>query len=223
MVRSKFYRDVTNYSMVFLITAGLMFHFGEKSWWPNFYQPVFYSIIFPFCAFLIYLPKLIFKNDSENKRTKVVLLQFAIAVALMLNALGELYFYQLYKYGIQYDKIIHFSNSLLFVVISTFFIEAWFNLSYKKALGASVILVLASSILWEVFEFSSDLFFKTVQFGVYGQDKTTDTIFDIISDVSGVLFSSYFLLNYKYNENLIKKTILSAVIDCIVQNKIITT
>lgn len=176
------------------IILGLVLLLGKKSWWPDFYNPIFLGWVFLVCAFLIRLPKYIFKTNNQCKQGAVIMLSAAIALALILNGLGELYLYKLYQYGIQYDKLIHFSTTFMSVVVLASFLEIWFEQPFKKAVGLAIFIVLAGGLIWEVFEFSSDLFFKTSEFGVYGQYKFSDTIFDILSDILGVVSSSIYLL-----------------------------
>jgi len=194
---------IINLSIYFLIIAGLILLFGNKRWWPNFYTPIYFSITFLSSVIIIILPKFIFRTNDQCRKDSVILLQFVIAIALILNALGELGFYQLYKYGFQYDKVIHFTSSFLFVVVLTSFIEMWNNISLKRALRIGIILVLLGSILWEFFEFSSDLIFKTSEFGIYGQNKISDTIFDIIFDMIGMVTSIYFISSPKLSKKIV--------------------
>jgi hypothetical protein len=126
-----------------------------------------------------------------------------MAIAFMLNALGELGLYQLYKYGFQYDKVIHFISSFLFVLVLASIIEMWNKVSIERALRISVILVLIGSILWEFFEFFSDLVFKTSEFGIYGKYKVSDTMFDIIFDIIGIFIGIYFMSIPKLSKKII--------------------
>lgn len=192
-----------NPAVYFLIICGLILLLGKKTWWPSFYDPIFLGFAFLISAALIVLPKLIFRTDNFCKQQAVILLRFAFSVALILNALGELYLYELYKHGFQYDKLIHFFNCFLLMVVLTSFLETWYNFSFKKALTISIVLVLAGSIVWEVLEFTSDVFLKTTEFGIYGQYKTVDTIFDVLFDILGIIASSYFLQSPKLSKKII--------------------
>lgn len=176
-----------------LIFIALILIFGRKSWWPSYYSPIYFGLTFLASAFLIIFSQYIFKSPDSRRQEAIIFLRFVLALALIFNALGELYFYQLYKYGIQYDKLIHFTSSFLFVAALTFFYEKWYNLNLNQALKKAVIIVIISGLLWEIFEFSSDFFFKTSEFGVYGQLKTIDTTFDILSDLLGITVGSIFI------------------------------
>jgi hypothetical protein len=171
----------------------MVLFFGKSSWWPSFYHPGYFSIVFLSSAFFIILPKYIFKPRNECQQESIILLRTIMAIAFLLNALGELYFYQLYKHGFQYDKVIHLVIPILFVFGLTSFFVAWKNFTIKKALKISMAIVLVGSFLWEFFEYLSDLIFKTSVFGVYGQYKFSDTAYDLICDLLGVIFSSIIL------------------------------
>ncbi len=194
-----------NPAIYFLLILSAVFFLGKRGWWPNFYAPVFFSWAFLISAVLIILPRIIFKGGDKCQRQTMVLLRAVLALALILNALGEIYLYQLYKYGIQYDKIIHFADCFLFIIVLTSFIISWYNLPLKKSLIISALIVLGSSLLWEAVEFTSDLFFKTAEFGIYGQYKVIDTIFDILSDIAGIVAGGLILLRPKLSGKIIDK------------------
>lgn len=175
-----------NPAAYFLIILALVLFFGKKDWWPSFYAPNFYGWAFIVSVFLIILPKLIFKAKDKCQRETLILLRAVLALILILNALGEIYFYQLFKYGIHYDKIIHFANSFMFFAVFTAFIISWYGVPLPKAVIVSVILVLISGFLWEAFEFSVDWLFKTKEFGINGQFVILDTTFDILFDSAGI-------------------------------------
>ncbi len=125
-------------------------------------------------------------------------LRFTITFALMANAAGELYFYQLYRFGFQYDKLAHLANSLLFILALASFGRSWYGLSPSKSLKASVAIVVACGIGWEVLEFASDKLFNTKVFGIYGQLKLIDTIFDIIYDFLGITLAAIMDKSFRF-------------------------
>jgi asparagine N-glycosylation enzyme membrane subunit Stt3 len=200
--RNKF-KLIINFSVSFLLLGSLVLFFGNRNWWPGYYSPNYFSITFFSSAIIIILPKILLKAKDQCKKDSIILFQTVSSIALILNALGELGFYQLYKYGFQYDKVIHFTSSLLFVLALTSVIELWNNTTLKKALRLAIILVLIGSILWEFFEFFSDLIFKTSEFGVYGKYKLSDTIFDIIFDMIGVVIGIYIMSTPKLSKKII--------------------
>jgi len=191
-----------NFLIWFFLLAGLILIAGKKSWWPEFYSPKYFSIIFFLSAMVILLPRYIYRSGDERKREAVLFFRFILAIALIGNALGELYLYQLYKYGIQYDKLLHLVSPFLLVMMLTFFWQIWHEASFGRALVVAALLVLAGSLIWEVFEFLSDLIFKTQEFGIYGQYKLADTVGDIIADIVGIGLSSIVLLMSGYRKRL---------------------
>lgn len=199
------FRNIINPSVLFFVAVGLLLFFGKNSWWPEFYHARFYSLTFFTSAFFIILSKIIFRSDDECKRDSLILLQSILSLALVFNALGELYLYQLYKIGIQYDKIIHFTNSFLFIIALTSFNVAWKKQPIKKALKTSILMVVAGSLLWELFEYLSDLFFHTSEFGVDGKYIIKDTILDLACDALGIIFSSYILNSPKLSKKIINE------------------
>ncbi|MDP2709457.1 MAG: hypothetical protein Q8O93_05475 [bacterium] len=174
--------------------AGLILLVGRENWWPDFYSPRFFSAIFFISALAVVLPKHFLKTSDDCKREAVIFLRSAVAFALTANALGELYLYQLYKYGLEYDKLIHFASVFFLTVAFTLFWHIWREAPFKQALKLAVILAIAASFLWEGFEFLSDMIFKTREFGIYGQYKLADTAWDLLSDLAGAAMGSAYLL-----------------------------
>jgi hypothetical protein len=202
--RNKF-EFIINFSVCFLLLGSLVLFFGNRNWWPGYYAPSYFSITFFSSAVIIILPKILFRAKDRCKKDSVILFQSVLSIALMLNATGELGLYQLYKYGFQYDKVIHLTSSLLFVLALTSIIELWNNSTLKKALRLTIILVLLGSILWEFFEFFSDLIFKTSEFGIYGKYKLSDTIFDVIFDMIGIVSGIYIMSTPKLSKKIISE------------------
>lgn len=132
----------------------------------------------------------VFRSDDICRMNASYFLRFVITTALMANAAGELYFYQLYRFGFQYDKFAHLANSLLFILALASFGRSWYGLSPAKSLRASIAIVVICSIGWEVLEFASDKIFNTKVFGIYGQLKLIDTIFDLVYDFLGITLAS---------------------------------
>ena len=206
MAKSKKIEKFIQVTVDGLVIIGLVLIFGKKSWWPSFYQPVYFGLTFLTSAALIILSQFIFKAPDSRRQEAIMFFRFGLTAALALNALGELCFYPLYRYGIEYDKMIHFANSFLFVAALTSFYEKWHNLNLGRALKIAAIVVFVGGLLWEVFEFSSDLFFKTSVFGVYGQFRGADTIFDVASDLLG-LTAGLIFVSWRGWRNLFNKLI----------------
>jgi hypothetical protein len=178
------------------IISGLTLLLGERSWFPNFYNPGFMGTLALASAAAIILPKLVFeKSDDLNKRE--ALLNFQVTISLLLNGAGGLGLYQLYQHGFEYDKLMHFLVPAMFTASGARFISIWFGTKIEKALLLSAILVISGSLAWEVFEFLSDWYIGTQTLGFYGEEITKDTIIDIIANTIGIIFGSIFMLRKK--------------------------
>lgn len=188
------YKKFINFSLALMIIAGLALLFGKANWFPSFYQPKFMGFASFASAFLIILPKIIFRPLGEKKKESLIKLQFYTALALMLNGLGGLGFFQLYRYDLPYDKIVHFIVPLMATIGFTQFVCAWWNWQFKKVVFAVGILTMIGGIGWEIFEYLSDLLLKTKTFGIYGEYINKDTIMDIFFNVSGIITGVIILL-----------------------------
>jgi hypothetical protein len=111
-------------------------------------------------------------------------------LSLIINTAGELYFYQLYRFGFQFDKFAHLANSFLFIIALISFGQAWLAYDPAKALKVSITIVVICGIGWELTEFLSDKLFRTTEFGIYGQLKLIDTVFDIIYNLLGITLAA---------------------------------
>lgn len=178
--------NFTSAAVYFLLILAFVLFFGEKNWWPSIYDPHFYGWAFLTSAAFIFLPRLIFIARNQRQKETLTLLRACLAATLLLNAIGEVYFYQLYKYGLQYDKVTHFINSfLLFTALASFLIS-WRQFPLSKALMTSAALMFIGGFLWEFLEYGVDRLFNTKEFGIYGQYAAIDTVFDIFFDIAGI-------------------------------------
>lgn len=180
-------------SSFLLVLMGCILLVFPKEWFPNFYSPIFLGVIAVISPLLIHLPKWILKRSSPRKRKLVLEMRSVIAFSLLVNFAGELGLFQLYKYGFEYDKLAHFSVSMLFSFMLGESLKEWENFSVKKRILVTLLIVFASGILWEFFEASSDFLFKTKVWGVYGQHLVTDTYTDIfcntLGGIAGIIIS----------------------------------
>lgn len=161
--------------------------------WPTYYSPNFFGVNFIVSALLLYSFRYAYRIKDECKKESMIIIRTALGIALTLNFLGELFFYQLYHEGFQYDKLIHVSNSLIFFISLVYINISWRKGSLLSSIRSAAWLVFLGGIAWELFEFSSDFFFKTREFGFYGQYKFVDTSFDLISDILGIALGSALL------------------------------
>ncbi len=181
---------ILKFSIAGFLLAGLILILGRKSWFPDFYAPVLMAIFSWLSAFFIILPRFLFRskqNDSEARKKSLVDFQITLAISLVLNGLGVLGLFQLYKVGFEYDKAIHFITGLIMSVSFARLLFFRYGFSFRKAVLLSASLMLIAGIGWEVFEFFSDLIFGTKTLGVYGMQIKKDTILDLIFDFAGVV------------------------------------
>lgn len=181
------YKDFLKFSSRALVIIGLVLLFGPKSWFPNFYSPIFMGIIAIISPFFIYLPGFILKKDTPQKRKLILEIGSVITFSLIINIAGELGLFQLYKYGFEYDKFSHFVVSMIFTFILCESIKEWGILPSEKIIWLALLIVFGSGILWEVFEATSDILFKTQEWGVYGRYLVSDTYKDIGFNILGAL------------------------------------
>lgn len=175
------------FSSIILVIIGLLLLFGKKSWFPNFYNPLFLGVIAVISPLLIYLPKFFLTKSSPKKRKLILEMRSVITFSLLVNFAGELGLFQLYKYGFEYDKFAHFIVSMLFAFILGEALSEWEQLSPGRILWLIFLVVFSSGILWEIFEATSDLLFKTQEWGVYGKHLVGDTYRDIAFNTLGAI------------------------------------
>lgn len=190
------------FTVWFLLLAGLILLIGDKKLWPDFYSPDYFSFFFFSSAALILAPEYIFKTDDERRKKSILLLRFTLAASLLLNALGELYLFQLYRYGFQYDKLLHSVSSFLFILVFIDFFKIWKNFPLGRILLFSAVLTLVGGIAWEALEFTFDALFKTKEFGIYGQDRLADTFWDLFSDLFGAAAGAAYWLYWDCRRRL---------------------
>ena len=175
------------FSSIILVIIGLLLLFGQKSWFPNFYNPLFLGVIAVISPFLIYLPKFFLTKSSPKKRKLILEMRSVIAFSLLVNFAGELGLFQLYKYGFEYDKFAHFIVSMMFAFILGEALNEWGNFTPNKLVWFVFLVVFSSGLFWELFEATSDLLFKTQEWGVYGKHLAGDTYRDIAFNTLGAL------------------------------------
>lgn len=146
----------------FFIVAGVTLLVAPHAWWPEYYDVTYLGIAALVCAAAIWLVPRHLKTP--------------LAVILLLNATGDLGLYQLYKYGFEYDKVIHFVSPLIAVLV----------LAKLRGVRKAVLIVIAGAIAWELFEFLVDRYFKTRLFGVYHLFIWRDTMMDLVMNATGI-------------------------------------
>ena len=188
MKREKF----INFSIVVFIIIGIVLLLGKNSWFPEFYNSVYMGIFSFISALLLYYSKRIFYKLSQVDSEK---LQSIITSALILNGFGSLGLYKLYALGFEYDKLVHFIVPLIFTVNFVGVLNKSRGLTFNQSLIAVSISIFLLGLLWEIFEFSSDILFGTKTFGIYGKEAFRDTVQDILANVLGILAGIFYLKN----------------------------
>lgn len=173
-------------AFIFVI-VGLFLVLGKRAWFPDFYNPVFMGVMAFVAAFLIFSSRLIFRPGNPEQEKILDLIQISMVAGLSFNALGALGLFQLYKFGFQYDKLLHFLNSFIFTIVLVKSYEQWRKFSFKKSIILSIIIIFLVGAIWETFEFVGDTLFKTQMLGQYGEFVTEDTIWDLAMNSFGII------------------------------------
>ena len=177
------------FSQVVLIVAGCALFIVPPSFFPSYYKPTLMGLVALAYCFLIQLPVFIFRipenADASAMKEKVSSrgqLQAALSLGFLLSGLGSLGLWGLYRVGIPYDKIVHFTFSALLTVSGAYVFQAWYGWSLKKTAIVLALVIGVSGIAWEFTEFFSD---RWLHFGYFGQLFDGDSLFDIFTNLSG--------------------------------------
>ena len=195
-----FFEKFKNFMLGAFLVIGVLFLIVPKNLMPDFYYPSFMAFTAFLSAFLVFLPKLLFRSQNPEKCLSVIRLQAVIAFSLLLNGLGGLGLFQLYKVGFEFDKLVHFVVPFLFTVESVRFLINYFEFSFKEAFIGAVIVLVFGSFAGEAIEFIFDVIFKSATFGLSGTRITEDTKMDLIMDFAGI-FSGTLVLLYMNKKN----------------------
>jgi VanZ family protein len=185
------FKKINNIVAYLFIIGGFILLFGKSSWFPDFYNPIFMGVMSLVSAGLIWFPRFYLNPKNEKQEGVVNLIQSGLSFALVIGSLGSLGFFQLYRVGIQYDKITHFLNSFILTIVLTQSLVDWKEMRSKKAVAISVAIVLVCGVLWEGYELLGDTVLGTQMLGHYGEFITEDTIWDLIMNLLGVVFAYF--------------------------------
>jgi len=174
---------------ILFIVGGLILIIGKKIWFPEFYNPIFMGLMGFVSAFLVVSSRLFLKPKNQQQEKVLDMIQTGMVFGLVFSALGALGLFQLYKVGIQYDKILHFLNSFILTTIVIRSYEGWQGFGFEKSLSFSVMIVFSGGVVWEMYEFLGDTLIGTQMLGYYGQLATKDTIWDMIMNWSGIILA----------------------------------
>ncbi len=142
-----------------------------------------------YAVLIAFLPRLLHVAENEidavRKNRAADLLQFALVFIFISNALGDLGLYRLYKFGFEFDKLLHFLIPFTSViVVSVIFNQRW-GIRESYAIAAAFGFIIFCGLGWEVYEYAADIVLKTRISGVYGLDISADTKFDLAYDFFG--------------------------------------
>lgn len=170
------------------VVAGFFFRFAPAEWFPSTYMLPLMSNLAIVSAFFIVLPAFVFKPDDKREEDALRRFQSIIAFALVINGIGGLGLYNLYKYGFQYDKLTHYITPLILTVGWIEFISAWRNWNKKKVVIFVSAAVFIGGFVWEFLEFYSDMLLGTTLVGLGGgTNGSVDTMWDIVFNTLGII------------------------------------
>jgi uncharacterized membrane protein YjdF len=114
-----------------------------------------------------------------------------INIALALNLLGEIFAY--YAGPLIYDKLLHL---LLGIVLAAIVFEYYKNNSVLKK-DMAFLTVLGMLAIWEIYEYTLDVFFGfqsqgIVRGAIFTQSKIDDTMYDLIMGAIGAVTYLFF-------------------------------
>lgn len=194
---SRIIKTLIDYSVLIFFCAGLIFLLLPVSWFPDFYDVRYMGWAAMASAVIVkFLPLAIRAQqgspDLDKKNRAVDLFKFLIIFSLASNAFGDLGLYQLYRVGLEFDKLLHFvapfvGASIIFIILTD-----RFDFSSTNAIAASFLIVITLSAGWEIYEQLADRLFKTRIAGAYGLNVNADTRMDIIFDFMGATVAAAF-------------------------------
>src|SRR6185369_7423105 len=89
----------------------------------------------------------------------------------------------------------HFLVCMLFAFMLGEYLTVNKKLSFQKVVMTVMTSIFVSGLIWELFEASSDIFFHTEEWGIYGRaifpDTMRDIFFNTIGIVTGIILLSF--------------------------------
>ncbi|MDX1607835.1 MAG: hypothetical protein R3251_01350 [Candidatus Spechtbacterales bacterium] len=192
-------RKTPKFSRIFFVVyvvVALVLLALPKNILPGFYNIPVMATLALVSAFIIILPRLIFKPKQKVQERGVAKMQNVLTLSLLINGAGGLGLYKLYQYGFEYDKLMHYATPLILTLGFIYFFRNYSNWPLKKALWRTSFLVFAGGIFWEILEWTSDRLLDTSFVLGGGGIGWRDTIFDVIANILGIL-TAVIYLHYK--------------------------
>ncbi len=178
------------FSVFAFVIGGLILLLGRRQWFPDFYEPRFMGVASFLHALLILLiffisnPK---RADSFEAKVSSINLQKAVAFSMLMDGAGGLGLFELYKFGFEYDKLLHFAISFVLLISFTEFLSKRHAFQFGKSIFWAVFLIFSVGVFWEISEYFTDILFGTKTFGMRGRDLIRDTRFDLILNTFGII------------------------------------
>jgi VanZ family protein len=183
--------------MVFFVAVAFILLFGKRGWFPDFYNPNFMAGMIFFAIFSVALVRIVFCVDENKKHISVQeqrhvlsVAQKILTVSWLLDAFGMFGAFQLYKVGLEYDKLLHFFNSFILTILIIYLLEKWDNWSIRKSLIFAFLIFAFCGFLVEAFEMAGDALFQTQMWGQYRQIAVYDTKWDLIFNTLGAFLAA---------------------------------
>lgn len=185
-------KKFVNILLLLIFSAGVIFLLAPEQWFPSFYDVRYMGWAALAGATLVFLsPRLLRVPEkavnAEQKNHAAEMFQVLLLYVVVSNALGDLGLYELYRFGFQFDKVLHFLTPLVSVYFLSRIVQERFSLSSLRARLWALVLIFLSSFSWELYEYLADIFLQTHLYGVYGSDIYHDTTLDLFFGVSGAV------------------------------------
>lgn len=183
-----------------LSLSGIIVLVLPKQIFPSFYDVRYMGLsAIVGASVILFLPKFLRvspqKTNAKQKNHGAELFQLFLFIAVVSNAVGDLGLYELYRFGFQFDKLIHFTTTLLAVYVLSQVLEERFALAFARARIYTCCIVVGSIVGWEFYEYIVDQLWFTHLYGVFGSDTFKDTKLDItfglVGLVIGLLLSTF--------------------------------
>lgn len=189
------------YAVTFFFIAGVFLLLSPAQWYPDWFFPTLTGIGAFIYAFLLLWTEFLFPlradlppEAHERRFRSRRRLQNYLALGFVLGFSGTL---GLYELDFPFDKVNHLLLSFLATVAISRFLYRWWELPLVRSIILTVFAVLFLSTLWEIIEYTSDVFLGTSAFGLRGKEIYWDTFFDMTMNVGGVLVGIFAVLMRK--------------------------
>lgn len=171
--------------------AGLTLFLLPKDYLPDYYKPIPMGLAAIGYSFLIALPAWVFRELRD--RRELLQFQTALATGMALNGIGSLGAWGLYKYGFDYDKLVHFVFPALMVYFGARLLRIRSGKPVITMALLTAVIVMASGVAWEYIEY---FFASYFHFGFFGTLFDPDSIRDLLANMAGVIAALIYLISY---------------------------